>query len=72
MRRWKLGPQYLAGKIHRINITKNADGTKTYKVGEIPGDFGTRIFDEKIYWVPILKSEIDKNPNIVQNPGYDK
>ena len=72
VRRWKLGPQYLAGKIHRINITKNADGTKTYKVGEIPGDFGTRIFDEKIYWVPILKSEIDKNPNIVQNPGYDK
>lgn len=72
VRRWKLGTQYLAGKIHRINVTKKADGTKTYKVGEIGGDFGTRIFDEKIYWCPIMKSEIDKNPNLVQNPGYSK
>jgi hypothetical protein len=29
-----------------------------------------RIFTEKNYWFPVPQSEIDKNPNLVQNPFW--
>lgn len=71
VRRWKEGPKYLGRTVHAIYISRHPDGHKTYKVDKLRSDVGgDRIFDEKIYWCPILKSEIDKNPNLKQNPGY--
>lgn len=71
VRRWKEGPQNLGRTVHAIYISKHPDGHKTYKVSPLRSDIGgDRIFEDKIYWCPILKSEIDKNPNITQNPGY--
>jgi hypothetical protein len=71
VRRWKEGPQNLGRTVHSIYISKHPDGHKTYKVSSLRSDIGgERIFDSKIYWCPILKSEIDKNPNLTQNPGY--
>lgn len=68
VRRWKLGDKYLNKPVHGIVIKKHPDGTKTYhpslKVEE-------RKFNARMYWLPILKTEIDKNPNLKQNPGYE-
>jgi hypothetical protein len=71
VRRWKEGPKYLGRTVHAVTIKKYPDGHKTYEVSPLRSDIGgERLFDDKMYWVPILKSEIDKNPNLKQNPGY--
>lgn len=71
VRRWKEGPKYLGRTVHAITIKKYPDGHKTYTVDKLRSDIGgDRLFDEKMYWTPILKSEINKNPNLKQNPGY--
>lgn len=71
VRRWKEGPKYLGRTVHAITIKRYPDGRKTYEVSPLRSDVGgNRIFDSKMYWLPIMKSEIDKNPNLDQNPGY--
>lgn len=71
VRRWKEGPKYFGKKVHAISIFKDANGNKTYEVTDLRSDVGgDRIWDDKMYWLPIMKSEIDKNPNLKQNPGY--
>jgi len=71
VRRWKEGDKYFNRTVHGINVLKYPDGRKVYQISDLKGSVsGERIFNEKIYWAPILKSEIDKNPNLVQNPGY--
>ena len=69
VRRWKLGEEYLDQTVHGIDIYKWTDGTKTY----LPGNkvVEHRKFYGRMYWLPIPQTEIDKNPNIVQNPGYN-
>lgn len=71
VRRWKEGPKYLGRTVHAVTIKKYPDGYKTYEVSPLRSDVGgDRIFDSKMYWLPIMKAEIDKNPNLAQNPGY--
>lgn len=71
VRRWKEGPKYLGRTVHAITIKKYPDGHKTYEVSPLRSDVGgNRVFQDKMYWLPIMKSEIDKNPNLVQNPEY--
>lgn len=71
VRRWKEGPKYLGRTVHAVTIKKYPDGHKTYEVSPLRSDVGgDRIFDSKMYWLPIMKAEIDKNPNLAQNPGY--
>lgn len=71
VRRWKEGSKYLNRTVHAILIKKYPDGHKTYTVSDLRSDVGgERKFEDKMYWLPIMKSEIDKNPNLKQNPGY--
>jgi hypothetical protein len=71
VRRWKEGSKYLGRTVHAITVKKYPDGHKTYEVTPLRSDVGgARLFDNKMYWLPILKSEIDKNPNLKQNPDY--
>jgi len=67
VRRWKLGDTYLNKTVTGISILKKPDGTKIYTPGRVVEQ---RKFSDKMYWLPILKSEIDKNTNLKQNPGY--
>jgi hypothetical protein len=67
VRRWKIAPIVLNIPGKRMAITKNpTTGKKTYTVVE----FQPRQFFEKNYLVPIPQYEINKNPKLVQNPGY--
>ena len=73
VRRCKEAPKYFGSTVHAITIKKYPDGKKTYEVDKLRSDVGgDRKWDDKMYWLPISKSEMDKNPNLVQNPGYNK
>jgi len=66
VRRWKIAPEVLNIPGKKMNIQKTGS-TKTYTVS----DFNPRAFFERNYLVPIPQSEIEKNPLLVQNPGYN-
>jgi hypothetical protein len=69
VRRWKIAPVELNKLPKRMDIVKNlTTGVKTYTVNTMQ-QF-TFVFTDKNYLVPIPQSEIDKNPLLVQNPGY--
>lgn len=66
VRRWKIAPQVLNVPAKGISIRKDAGGNKTYSVFTVE----ERHFYDKNYLVPIPQAEIEKDPALVQNPGY--
>lgn len=67
LRRWKLGEKYLNKAATGVTVLRLPDGGKIYQPGQLVEQ---RKFIERMYWLPLLKSEVDKNPNLTQNPGY--
>ena len=73
VRRWKEADKYFGRTMHAITIKKYPDGKTTYTVDKLRSDVGgDRKWDDKMYWLPIMKEEMDKNPNFTQNPDYGK
>ncbi len=69
VRRWKIAPVVLNKFPLRMDIEKTpATGAKTYNVDTM--EQFKFVFTDKDYLVPIPQSEIDKNPLLLQNPGY--
>ncbi|MGV3556641.1 RagB/SusD family nutrient uptake outer membrane protein [Larkinella arboricola] len=67
VRRWKIALQTDNEDAKKMVITRNpATGQKTYKV-EV---FQARAFQERNYLVPIPQTEIERNAQLQQNPGY--
>ena len=64
VRRWKQGGDFFR-TIKLMNITRNADGSFSYKVTT-----QSREWDEKMNFYPIPQTEIAKNPNLQQNAGW--
>lgn len=67
VRRWKIAEITNNEDARRAIINKNSETgelTFSYTV------FEERIFPEHYYLAPIPQSEIDKNSNLTQNPGY--
>lgn len=61
VRRWMEADKYLGRTMHAITVKKYPDGHKTYEVSALRSDVGgDRIWDDKMYWLPIMKSERDK------------
>lgn len=66
VRRWMIIdslPQYIRG----CKITKNSDNTFTYDPTII---VESKIFEPKHYFFPIPQVEVNRNPQLVQNPGW--
>ena len=60
VRRWKKGPEYLKSiQVASISAT-----------GQLSRSTVTRQWDDKYYFYPIPQSELKKNPNLTQNPGW--
>lgn len=67
---------------HRWKIAEQTDNTNIYGLNILAGDSKTdpaffkrvvvekRVFEKKHYLWPMQQREIDKNPNLVQNPGW--
>lgn len=63
VRRWMIAEDVDNKAVHRVSV--DASGNITYPV------FQNRVFDaSKHYLFPIPQSEIDKNPDLEQNPGW--
>ncbi len=67
IRRWKIAETVLNGTLHGMQIIKNANGTFSYT----RTDALNVTFDAtKMYRYPIAASEVNKNRNLTQNPGW--
>jgi hypothetical protein len=67
IRRWRIAEEVGNIPAYRMYVTKDLQtGKKTYEVVVIK----ERVFHKHHYVLPIPQGEIDKNPNLVQNPGY--
>ncbi|MFT3935173.1 MAG: RagB/SusD family nutrient uptake outer membrane protein [Chitinophagaceae bacterium] len=68
VRRWMIADVVLNKNATGIRVFKNTDGSLTYTPGQL---VETRKFTgPRMYWLPIQIDEINKNPNLQQNPGY--
>ncbi len=84
VRRWMIAPAVLneKAKIIRINGTlkpgksvsvykySKDDYNYTYTVQDIDPGVENRRWDDKMYFMPINRDEINRNNKLVQNPGY--
>jgi hypothetical protein len=67
IRRWKIGETVYNKPLRGMQITKNPDGTFTYKIIDV----STTVFTSRMYRYPIPYSEIIKNKNLQQNEGWN-
>lgn len=65
VRRWKEGPKFFSS-ITRAIITINAEGKVDYTGRQTVN----RQWNDRNYLFPIPQTEIMKNPNLTQNPGW--
>lgn len=66
VRRWmiiKQLPQFIKG----CQIIRATNGTFTYKPDVVVEN---KVFEDKHYFFPIPQSEVNRNPNMKQNPGW--
>lgn len=84
-RRWMIAPQTLGRKITFINVVGKFKAGKelkdTYHHDETIYDYTytpvvdqsheNRTWDDKMYFRPISRDEVNKNTELVQNPGYN-
>ncbi|MBX2816109.1 MAG: RagB/SusD family nutrient uptake outer membrane protein [Saprospiraceae bacterium] len=82
MKRWLEGPQSLNQQVQQVLVQgTQKPGTSvgvyqkdrdvfdyTYTPTEIV--FENRIWQDHVYFMPISQTEIDRDPSLVQNPGY--
>lgn len=66
IRRWLLGTKYFGAKVRGMDVMGETDA-EFLKVVEVERP---RMFMNAHYLMPIPISEINKNPKLVQNPGY--
>ena len=66
LRRWEDIGDYNSNGEWGIKYINNGDGTYTSELIQISAPS----WNDKYYWIPIPQPEMDKNPNLVQAPGY--
>ncbi len=65
VRRWKIGVEAFEKTFHGMRITRNGSNLNYERVVVRP-----RVFDERRHLFPLPQSEINKNSELVQNPGW--
>lgn len=68
VRRWKTADNTQGGPMYGMNVSKGTSFTDTEFYQR--AIFETRVFEKKHYFWPIPQSEIDRNKQMVQNPGW--
>ena len=70
IRRWKIADReesVLTQPVKGVEIIKQADGTCYYNYVTVR----TSAFDERMYWYPIPRGEMQGNLKLTQNPGWN-
>ena len=72
VRRWVIGPTaYVPNRTINIVYNLNPDHTTATVPTYSQSVFFTAAWDNKAYFFPILRDEINKNSALIQNPGYN-
>lgn len=66
VRRWMIAPEVLNRDASGIIIQDPASGPVKYEVSSVQ----ERAWNDKLYWLPILQDEMNRNENLIQNPLY--
>lgn len=66
VRRWMIAPQALGRNASGIIIKKPFVGPVSYTVNKVQD----RAWNNKMYFLPIIQDELNRNKNLVQNPLY--
>ncbi len=68
IRKWMIAEDVIVN-VHPMKIYHGDDGSEewNYTTTTIADD---RTFEQKNYWMPISRSEINKAPQLTQNPNY--
>jgi len=74
IRRWKIGEQTLNRDFTGMNYygSEYSDDENNPQAFFKRTVYQKRVFTKKNYWFPVPQSEIDKNPNLVQNPFWSE
>ncbi len=67
VRRWKDGEKYFNTTLNGMKITKTGNTTFSYEVFPVE----TRVFDAKMYTMPIPYSEMQKSKLLIQNKNWN-
>lgn len=67
IRRWKIAEDVMNEPVEGVEISKQADGTFKYDYVNVR----TSTFDERMYWYPIPRGEMNGNTKLTQNPGWN-
>jgi hypothetical protein len=69
MRRWMICEQVIEN-IYGMRIEHYDDGSHMWKYNKADNADARSFTDKKFYWVPIERAEMNKAPQLQQNPGY--
>ena len=77
VRRWMIAPEVYTGDNQGMRVTGALDPngellvTNKYRYTYEPTVMFTKSWDDKNYFLPIERGELNRNPSLVQNPGYN-
>jgi hypothetical protein len=75
VRRWMTAPEELSDNAQGINIylegTSRTDPSTWHDYRYETHDIQDRTWDDKLYFMPISRDEINRNTKLEQNPGYE-
>lgn len=69
IRKWMIADEVIKD-VHAMKIYHYADGSKKWHYDNA-ATVDARRFEERCYWMPISRTEINKAPQLTQNPGYE-
>lgn len=68
IRRWKIAEDVMNRPVRGVEIIREADGALRYNYVDVrPSTFDAT----KMYWYPIPRGEMQGNPKLTQNPGWN-
>ena len=69
MRRWMIAPQVIEN-VYEMKVKQFTNGDYEWKVDKAAMPDARSWTSDKYYWLPILRDEMNKAPQLQQNPGY--
>ena len=68
IRRWMIAPTVITS-VRQMLIKKFQDGSRSWQL-DMTTTIDDRVFKPAAYWIPIPRDEMNKAPQLIQNPGY--
>ena len=71
VRRWVIGPEAYTGALAAKVVYELNDDKTTATIPTVTHElYESYSWDDKAYFLPLLRDELNKNDMLVQNPGY--